>query len=85
MIIVLSDEGLNTGSATDGETSAVTIFDDDKALLFVYVKRGRLVYFLLLNNALNLEETVNRIFEGGAALGVRVHLKDEIGGRNLIS
>jgi hypothetical protein len=75
-------KGLYTGSATDGDTSAPTIFDDDKALLSVCVERGLLAYFLLLDDALNLQETANQRLEGGAALRVRVHLKND---RNLVS
>jgi hypothetical protein len=47
--------------------------------------QGRLAYFLLLDNALNLQETTNWILEGEAALGVRVHPEGEVGGRNLVS
>jgi hypothetical protein len=85
IVVVFSNEGLYTSSATDGDISAPTVFDDDKALLSVYVERGRLAYFFLHDDALDLQETANRILEGGAALGVRVHLEDEVGGRNLVS
>ena len=44
--------------------SALTVFDDEKALLV---------------DAFNLQETTNRLLEGGGALGVRVHLEDEFG------
>ena len=77
VIVVFSNEGLYTGSATDGDPSAPTIP--------LRLRRARLAYFLLLDDALNLQETANRILEGGAALGVRVHLKDEVGDRNLVS
>jgi hypothetical protein len=85
VVVVYSNEGLYIGSATDGDTSALTVFDEDKTLLSVCVERVRLAYFLLLDDAFNLQETANRILEGGAALGVRVHLEDEVGGRNLAS
>jgi hypothetical protein len=85
IVVVYSDVGLYTGSATDGDTSALTVFDNDKALLPVCVERGRSAYFILLDDALDLQETANRILEAGAALGVRVHLEDEVGGRNIVS
>jgi hypothetical protein len=79
IVAVFSNEGLYTTSATDGDTSALTVFDDDKALLSVCVEQGRSVYFLLLGDDLNLQETTKRILEGGAVLVVRVHLEDEVG------
>jgi hypothetical protein len=85
VVVVFSNERLYTSSATDSDASAPTVFDDDKALLSVCIERVWLAYFLLLKDALNLQETTNRVLEGGAALMVRVHLEDEVRGRNLIS
>jgi len=83
--VVFSDEGLYIGSATDGDTTALAVFDDEKALLSVCVERGRSAYLFLLKDTLELQETVPRIIEGGTALGVRVHLADEVGDRKLVS
>jgi len=83
--VVYSNEGLYIGSATDGDTGALTVFDDDKTLLSIRIKQGWLAYFLLVDDALDLQETSNRILEGGTTIGVGVHLEDEVGGRNLVS
>ena len=79
VVVVYSNEGLYTALATDGDTSTHTVFYDDKAVLSVCVERGRFAHFILLDDALNLQETTSRILEGGAALGVGVHLEDKVG------
>jgi hypothetical protein len=55
---------------TPGDSSALAVFDDDKALLTVRIELGRLAYFVLLDDAVNLQEAADRIFEGGATLGI---------------
>jgi hypothetical protein len=75
VVVVYSNEGLYIGSATDGDTSAHTVFDDDKALLSDCDWR----ISSSLTMSLTCRRPADRILEGRAALGVRVHLKDEVG------
>jgi len=80
MVVVLANKRLYTGPASDSDSSGLAVFNDDKALLAVSIELLRLAYFVLPNDALNFQEAADRIFEGGAALGMRVHFQHEVGG-----
>ena len=80
--VVLANERLYTGSASDSDSSGLAVFNDDKALLAVSIELLRLAYFVFLDDALNFQAATDRIFEEGAALGMRVHFQHEFGGRD---
>lgn len=63
-------------------TGGVAVLDDDETLFAVRVERGRVAQLVFVDDVSKLQEAATRIFEGGAGLGVRVHLQHEIGGRH---
>ena len=52
-VVVLANERLYTGCASDGGSSGLAVFNDDKALLAVSIELLRLAYFVFIDDALN--------------------------------
>ena len=83
VVVVFPDKGFNASCAADGDTSGTAVLDDKEARFPVLLEHPRSTQFIFTDNASKLQEPTNRIPEGGAGLNVRVHLRHEIGGRNL--
>jgi len=75
---VRAHEGLDPSGTANSDTGRLPVFDDEKTRLAVNTKLCRTAYSFFLDDALDLQEAANRVFEGGLALGMRVHLQDEI-------
>ena len=80
MLIVHANERLYSDPATNSDSSGLTVFNDEKTLLAVSIELLRFVYFVFIDDGLDLQEAADGIFERGAALGMRVHFQDEVGG-----
>ena len=80
MLIVHANERLYSGPATNSDSSGLTVFNDEKTLLAVSIELLRFAYFVFIDDGLDLQEAADGILERGAALGMRVHFQDEVGG-----
>ena len=82
VIAVFPNEGFDAGGATNGYAGGVAVLDNDETLFAVRAEHSRVAQLVFFDDISKLQEAATRIFEGGASLGVRVHLQDEFGGRH---
>ncbi len=73
LVIIFPDEGFDAGTATDGDSGAVTILDNDNTLFAPRVERGWAGQLIFLNDVPKREEIITWIF-GGVGPGVSIHL-----------
>ena len=82
---VRAHERLDPSGAANSDTGRLPVLDDEKTRLAVNIELRRTAYSFFLDDALDLQEAADRVFEGGLALGMRVHLQDEISRRDLVA
>lgn len=69
---VADDVGLELGEASEGQVSSLALFGDDEAAVAKLVEEIGLLHVLGLDEALEAEEMVERVFEGGRIGVIRV-------------